>query len=395
MGNPLGDLGLKYNPFEPSASGTPISGELWVPDRWRQPLVDFLDTMRYTGGPKAYAVLGEYGSGKSYLLHWLERQELPDRRIRPFYFEDPGLQFYDLANDLLRRIGREEFAKSLWEFLNPQLEGFQLSYLGSAFLQWLQSIKRYRQEDEAIRALASQALNTGITGDEEIAHKLGRLVVETYDRPYFEYKDFVAGRRTSLVAEGEEAPYFAAVLRALRFAGNVQAVGFLLDEFEEVSLQKRLTRRQAHGYLATMKRLIGLTEREEFWIIVAMTPQAADITARLEPALWERFISQGQHQFQIPQMTDDEAMAVVAQRLQNARADGSVGAMFPFADDLHLALREDIKSSPRRLVKVCSLAIAEAARSSGATSVPFGRGFLQDIQARLYPISPVSEGGRP
>jgi len=296
-------LGLCFNPFEPAASGVPISGALWVPARWSQPLHNFFQTMRHTTGAKAYAILGEYGSGKTYLLRWLEREELPKNRIRPFYFDNPGLRFYDLANSLLRQIGREEFAKTLWEFLNPQLPGFQYSLFGSSFQDSLRAIKKYHREEDAIRALSDQIRAEGIAHDEEIRYKLGKLIVETYDRPYFEYKDFVAGRRGSLVAEGEEAPYFAAVLRALRLTGSADAVAFLLDEFEEVSLQKRLTRRQAHDYLTTMKRLIGLTEREQFWIITAMTPQAADVTRKLEPALWDRFVSQGKRQFAIPPLS--------------------------------------------------------------------------------------------
>lgn len=128
MGNPFSRFELTYNPFELAASGIPVSGALWVPERWRHPLQNFLNTMQHTSGPKAFAILGEYGSGKTYLLRWLEREEFPKRRIRPFYFDNPGAQFYDLANSLLRQIGREEFAKALWEFLNPQLPGFQLPY---------------------------------------------------------------------------------------------------------------------------------------------------------------------------------------------------------------------------------------------------------------------------
>ncbi|RMD62588.1 hypothetical protein D6833_06700 [Candidatus Parcubacteria bacterium] len=347
----------------------------------------------HTRGAKAYAILGEYGSGKTYLLRWLEREELPKHRIRPFFFDNPGLQFYDLANTLLRQIGREEFAKALWEFLNPQLPRFQPSLFRGSFQGWLQSVKKYRREEEAIRALAEQIHAKRIAHDEEIRYKLGRLIVETYDRPYFEYKDFVAGRRGSLVAEREEAPYFAAILRALRLTGNAEAVAFLLDEFEEVSLQKRLTKRQAHDYLATTKRLIGLTEREQFWIIVAMTPQAAEVTEKLEPALWQRFISQGKHQFEIPPLNGEEAEKLVRKRLDDARPEETaLDALFPFPENLIELLREDIKSSPRRLVKVCSLAIAQVAQAPDEVSVPFTAEHLQRVQEELYPHPSLNQG---
>lgn len=394
MENPFRRFELTYNPFEPAASGAPISGAEWVPERWRRPLEDFLDTMQHTGGPKAFAILGEYGSGKTYLLRWLEREEFPKRRIRPFYFDNPGAQFYDLANSLLRQIGREEFAKALWEFLNPQLPSFQMSLFGASFQEWLRTVKKYRKQEEAIQILSERLLKENIATDEEVRYKLGRLIVETYDRPYFEYRDFVAGHRGSLVAEKEEAPYFAAVLRSLRLTGSAEAVGFLLDEFEEIALQKQLTKRQAHEYLATMKRLIGLTEREEFWIIVTMTRAAAEITEKLEPPLWARFVSEGRRQFEIPPLNDEEATELVRRRLNAARPEGRTRKdLFPFPEKLTDYLRSDIKSSPRKLVKTCSFAIARAAAASEPVDVPFTADYLRQIQDEFYRTAPGPKEG--
>ncbi len=385
MAGDFARLNLRFNPFEPAASGVPIVDGLWVPDRWASPLRRFLDEMQRTRGAKAFAILGEYGSGKTYLLRWLEREELPKRRIRAFFFDNPGVQFYDLANALMRQLGREEFAKALWEFLDPRLPGFQTSLFGHSFQEWLRTVKKHRREEDAIRELSRKIQEKGIADDEEIRHKLARLIVETYERPYFQYKDFVAGRRGALVPEKEEAPYFATIVRALRLTGGAESVAFLIDEFEEVSLQKRLTKRQAHEYLATMKRLINLTEREQFWIFVAMTPQAAEITEKLEPALWERFISHGEHRFQIPPLNAEEAKELVARRLVTARPDedSDVDSLFPFPENLVELLREDIYSSPRRLVKVCSIAVARAA--SEEVPVPFTAKYLEEIQEELYP----------
>lgn len=394
MGNPYARLELTHNPFEPAASGAPLSGADWVPERWRRPLQEFLDTMQHTRGPKAFAILGEYGSGKSYLLRWLERQELPRRRIRPFYFDNPGVQFYYLADLLLRQIGREEFAKSLWEFLSPQIPRMQLSLFANNFQEWLRLVKKQRMSDEAIHTIAERLLEEEIATDEEVRHKLGRLIVETYDKPYFEYRDFVAGHRGSLVAEKEEAPYFAAILRSLRRTGNAEAVGFLVDEFEEIAYQKRLTKAQAHEYLATMKRLIALTETEEFWIIVTMTPQAADITSKLEPALWERFVSGGKYQFEIPALDDREVEELVSRRLKTARPEGNTrNDLFPFPSPLADYLRADIRSLPRKVVKTCSLAIARAVKASEEAIVPFTEVYLRSIQEELYPADSVSRGG--
>ncbi len=394
MANNYERLGLKYNPFEPAASGIPVSGELWIPERWKLPIQKFLDTLQHTPGPKAFAILGEYGSGKSYLLQWLAREELPkeSRRIQPFLFDNPGVQFYDLANQLFRQVGREEFAKSLWEFLSPILPGYQPSFFDKGFRDWLFYVWKHRRESDAIRVLSNKIQEYSIATDEEIRHKLARLLIETYDKPYFEYKDFVAGKRGSLVAEGEEAPYFAAVLRALKLTGNAESIAFLIDEFEEISLQKRLTKRQAHEYLATMKRLLRLTEKEQFWIFVAMTPQAAEVTEKLEPALWQRFISQGEHKFEIPPLNDNEVINLIGNRLKQARINNYIGdELYPFPENLTTILREDIKSSPRRLVKVCSISIARAVIEGDTIKIPFSENFLEGIQQELYPFQKTDE----
>lgn len=384
-------LKLKSNPFEPAASGAPLTGPLWVPPCWQEPLVQFLDTMEHAAGPKAYAILGEYGSGKTYLLRWLEREVLPERQILPFYFDNPGVQFYDLANTLLRRIGREEFAKSLYEYLRPSLSGLPRSLFGDSFFEWLQSVKRARRQDEAANIIAKRVREDGITEDEEIANKLGRIIVETIDRPYFEYKDFVAGRRGSYVAEREEAPYFAALIRALRLTQNVDAIALLIDEFEEISLQKRLTRRQAHDYLATLKRLINVAEEGNFWIIVTMTPPAAEITEKLEPALWERFTGQGKNQFNIPELDAQEAEELLRRRLASARSDEvSDEDLFPFTEDAVQHLRRDILFSPRRLIKTAAEAVARAAADSDI-EVPFTVDYLQVVQETLYPLEEATE----
>ncbi len=385
MANNISRLGLKYNPFEPAASGAPVS-DLWIPGRWKSKLDDFFEAMQHTEGPKAYAILGEYGSGKTYLLKYLERQYLPDFRIRPFFFDNPGVQFYDLANKLLKNLGREEFAKSLWELLSPELPSFQIPLWGVSFLTQLRSIQKSRQAEKAIESLAKGIISREITNDAEIAYKLARLVVDTADRPYFEYKDFIAGRSGSFVAEGEEAPYFAAIIRTLKITNNVGAIAFLMDEFEEVSLQKRLSQKQAQDYLATLKRLINLTERENLWIIVSMTPQAAEVTSRLQPALWERFVSQGIREFQIPPLEDGEVNELIKHRIVPAQKQGANSSeLFPFSDEPAQFFREDIKSSPRRLVKVCSFMIAKAAQDV-TIQLPFSESFCKDIQDQLYPI---------
>lgn len=317
-------LGLEFNPFEPSASGTPLSAEnLWLPKGWENRLRELLDLLTESVGVKALAIPGEYGSGKTYVLQWLYREELPERRIRPFYFDNPGVQFYDLAESLLRQIGRKDFAKSLWELASVHVDDpFQRNLFSRGYEEYISGYRqssRTQQRDvinAATYRLQEALLKVDVTSDDEIAYRLARIVAETPTKPYFEYRDFVAGTRETLVAEKEEAPYFTAILKTLRLAEGANAVAFLVDEFEEISLQKRLTRRAAHDYLATLKRLINLGQEEDFWVFVAMTPDSVERSRELEPALWDRFTGDGRYQFEIPALSAGEAVELVRRRLK-------------------------------------------------------------------------------
>src|SRR5579884_745976 len=374
MASDLSRLNLTINPFEPAATGAPVDS-LWIPDSWQNRLDQIIEMLEHSQGAKAVAIAGEYGSGKSYILRWLEREALPKLRIKPFYFDNPGSQFYALANSLLRQIGRKDFSKSLWELASVFVEGYQRSLFASGFEDFLKTGQSGRRHEQILAELQSAVLKAQITKDEEIAHCLARIVGETARKPYFEYRDFVTGKG-SLVAEREEAPYFGAILTTLRLAGGIKAVAFLIDEFEEISLQKRLSRREAHDYLATLKRLINLTSGEDLWLFVAMTPDAVEKTRMLEPSLWERFTTQGKYQFNIPELNTTDAQDLVAERLKSVRAVKERRRLFPFPDNFADHLTPATYSSPRRLIKFCFYAIS----SSDTTQLPFSAMYLKRVE---------------
>ena len=376
-------LGLTSNPFEPAASGAPVTADLWLPESWRTRLRKSIDLLSGGRGVKALAVSGAYGSGKSYVLQWLLREEFPRRHdVKPFYFDNPGVQFYDLANSLLRQIGRKDLAKCIWELAAIHVTGYQRDLFLRGFEEYLRSHRR--QTTDVLSELQTAIVNARITADEEIAHRLARLVTDSPRKPYFEYRDFVAGRPDALVAEREEAGYFGAILTILRLASGIKSVAFLVDEFEEISLQKRLTKREAHDYLATLRRLIDLTHEGDLWLVVAMTPDAVQKTNALAPALWDRFTNKGKYHWELPALSEGDATALVKHRLAAVRAQGEArrDELFPFPPDLVSLLKPATFSTPRRLVQFCFYAIGGATES---TPVPFREDYLKKVEAKLYP----------
>ncbi|MCY4613359.1 MAG: AAA family ATPase [Nitrospira sp.] len=384
----LQKLWLDSNPFEPSATGEPLSGVLSPPNALAERMENLFSVHETGEGVKAIVIVGEYGTGKTCLLQWLHGQVCPRRQIKSFYFDNPGVQFYDLANMLLRTIGRKDFAKFIWELAGSKVNvSYQRTLFQSGFEEYLSNASHRRRQQDMTSPLQDAVKIAGITTDEEIAHCLARIVTDIVKKPYFEFRDFIPQQKGSMVPEGEEAPYFRAILKTISQGTGAKAIAFLIDEFEEIGLQKRLTKRAAHDYLATLKRLINLAQSQQvdFWIILSMTPDAYEITKELEPSLIERVSDQT---IKIDTLTKKDALKLMKSRIAAARLKKmkeSTGVLFPFPDDV--LFRPSTYSNPRRLVKTCFRAIAQA---DADVQLPFTKEYLYKIEDELYPsLSPT------
>lgn len=389
----LQKLRLDFNPFEPATTGAPLLSVFSPPHELVQRTMALLDVQQTGQGVKAIVIVGEYGTGKTCLLQWLHRQVFPGRQIKSFYFDNPGVQFYDLANMLLRAIGRKEFAKFIWELAGSHVNvTYQRTLFQKGFEEYLSNAFHRRRQQDMTSPLQEAIRNADVTTDEEIAYCLARIVTDVVKKPYFEYRDFIPRQSGSMVPEGEEAPYFRAILKTISQGTGAKAIAFLVDEFEEIGLQKRLTKRAAHDYLVTLKRLINLAQSEQvdFWIILSMTPDAYRITKELEPALIDRV---SDRTLDIEPLTITHASTVMSSRLTAARPEGtdkSIGVLFPFPDDV--LFRPSTYSNPRRLVRACFRAIAQA---TAKVQLPFTEQYLHKVEDELYPSSPTNENSQP
>ncbi len=392
MPDMLSKLGLAFNPFEPAASGPPVGIAISPPRPLADRLSGFVETGRRARGPKVLVILGDYGTGKTCLLRWLHGGLLPDQRIRPFYFDNPGVHFYDLANALLRTIGRKDFAKFIWEFAGPHLSTpYDRNLFRQSFNEYLIAESRPRRGDrqDAVEPLQKAIMSANVTSDEEIAHCLARIVTDAVRKPYFEYRDFLPSKTDSLVAEAAEAPYFGAILTMLARGSGADAIAFLIDEFEEIGLQKRPTKRVVHDYLSTLNRLVHLTRQQDdhFWLFLSMTRDTYRTTMEFEPALVERFATQDSV-LRIEPLHRHDALTLIQSRLRAARHRNSTSGgsdngstLFPFPDDV--PFRSRTRSNPRRLVKACSSAISAASED---TTLPFSTDYLRKVEDRLFAI---------
>ncbi|RCV65033.1 hypothetical protein C5S53_05775 [Methanophagales archaeon] len=380
---------LEINPFPAAAAGIDIEdkSKLYVPDGWKNRVEEYISFLTTGRGPKAFPIIGKYGSGKTVLLKYLKGY-FQEKGIYPFLFDNPGLQFYDLANFLMREIGRHEFAKSLWELAKPHIKKpAQRTLIPMSFSEWLSPLsKKAERESKAIELQKIIKNKLSVTTDEEIAYRLSLIVVEAGIKPYFEYRDFVVGGKGALVAEKEEAPYFKALLKTLSLIYNVKGIAFLIDEFEEVALYKRMpAKRKAHEYLATLRRLINLSEEENLWLALAMPPEAADSTQKLDQALWERLTTEGQYKFELNPLELEEAKGLLIWWLDRARPEESKkkGTLFPFPETIIDYLKDPELRYPRPLVRIGFSILAEAINRK--EKCPFPEDFTREIIENNYP----------
>ena len=314
---------LDRNPFPPAATGIDIEKDLYLPSKWKDILEEHYSMLSTSGGAKAFPIIGEYGSGKTVLLKGYLKPFFEGKRIKPFYFENPGVQFYDLANALLRDLGRYEFSKALWELCrSDQQYSGQTTLVPMDFDKMLSNLKTKKEKDQKASEIA-KIIKNGIklTDDEEIAYRFALMIVETGNKPYFEYRDFIAGQKEALVAEGEEHKYFNTVIKAIIDIYRVEGVAFLIDEFEDIAIPKRRPRSKSYEYLATLRRLIDISEKENLWITIAMTHEAAKATQDMNPPLWERFTHNERTTLNLEPLSVEDSKDLIQWWLIRARED--------------------------------------------------------------------------
>ncbi|MBA7635092.1 hypothetical protein ES703_42692 [subsurface metagenome] len=392
---------LSRNPFPPAASGIDVERNLYIPPKWRKKIGEYYETLYHGEGAKAFPIVGEYGSGKTVLLKGYLKDFFENKRIKTIYFENPGVKFYDLANTLMRSLGRYEFSKALWERCKEYLaERGQRLLFSMSFSDMLATLKTRAHREEKAKELSDVIKNKlNLTDEDEVAYKLGLMIVDTSSKPYFSYRDFVAGPKGSLVAEREEPKYFKAVINAITKTYGLEGVTFLMDEFEEIAFPKRMTRKQTYEYLATLRSLIEISERENLWIILAMTPEAAAETQEMNNALWQRFTHQEKETIMtLEPLTELESKELIKWWLNRPRGEDELKAyknkIFPFPEDIEKVLERPEVRLPRPLVRIGFFTLARAEEEK--IEAPFPIDFIEKIINELYPsrTSKESENGK-
>ena len=375
----LEKFGLNYNPFPPAATGAAFGETNWIPRSWADEITQSIQDLSLTEGAKAIAIVGPYGTGKTFLLQWIMEHQYRPRRIQAYFIENPGVTFYTLADHLLRQVGRNELSKGMWELLNKDIPSrtLQGDFFKREFSVWLDQLSDRNKRERAIRDIQSAIITQNVTRDEEIAFRFGQMIVDTKDRPYYRFQDFIPRSSSTLVAENQEGEYFKALIRILQRIQNVDGIAFLVDEFEDAALGKKLSRRQSAEYHSTLRNLLDTARDEDFWLTLSSTPQGLEQTRNIEPPLMQRFGSE----FRIPRLTDQDAYDLAYHRLEKARIESNPDSLWPFADDVISTIMENNRAWPRGLVKILSQSLTSAIREGIDPPIP--NSLIQKVESDL------------
>ena len=88
----------------------------------------------------------------------------------------------------------------------------QGDFLKREFSVWLDQLSDRNKREKAITDIQSAIITQNVTRDEEIAFRFGQMIVDTKDRPYYRFQDFIPRSSGTLVAENREGEYFKTLI---------------------------------------------------------------------------------------------------------------------------------------------------------------------------------------
>lgn len=375
---------LEGNPFTPSGTGLPNGSYVYLGSRMLNKVERFYKELSTGRGAKTFPLIGKYGSGKSAFMKGFLTDFFWKKKIKAFYIENPGVNFYNIANHVLQSLGRYEFCKALYEISEHYMTR-QQALFGSNYDAFLNGLKTKKDRDEMIVNLQRILKDkVQLTSNETVAYSFAKMVIETKVRPFFDYKDFVSDGASPSVPKDKEAEYFNALITAIKKIYGADGVALLLDEFEELTLGSRLSSRVQYEYLSTFRKLIDESQNQNLWIVLAMVPGVETIIERINPPLWERFSHRGETTLSLEELEPEEIVGIIEKWLNSMRNDKKPKSLFPFEEGVEeVFLSRSQLRLPRVIVKVCFQALARA--SSEDIEPPLTKDYVEKVANDFYP----------
>ncbi len=392
-------LGLRANPFPPDGLAPddnllPSSPETL--DAIGEFVRQFLRTRKYRG----MVVLGTYGTGKTHTLK-LIREQLQESGLplKAIYLITPSYEPYQILRGILREIGQGEVIKMLWNVVmedlttkykkdgvdffgqfEPQVQSRTTRGRTSAaatsqpplfirrllapeslgdYRTFLEAFDRDNLSHDALREYIVSVFKDKITTDLSIAGEFASMLIHDQYQAFASWENLtVPGRNRTLFKPDGEPVLLLALMQVLK-ANGIQYLIILIDEFEGISLMKRMTRRDAVHYLYTLRMLIDRAwDEHPFAFVLASTRQAWE-TAKGD--LYEAFGDRVAEELELPRLNDERTRQMMINYLDTARnSDDARGTLSPFDDDFFTVVGPGRRNTPRQLVRLCYQLIERA-----------------------------------
>jgi len=317
--------GLQFNPF-PLGGNYPESylSYTHINPANKARITDFLLSTFMRGEFNGLLIMGEYGSGKSHMLHFARQMVLTDpffgKQALCFLISNPSVSPEDILLSMLREVKlgvvQDLIFAPVAESLNDKYEGKVLPFLkdftsfGSSLfddartdpfegidifrLSYREFAKLLRDKQlslqkSAFQGYAREVLSQKINLSDQITEDLIQLISvsatdsqNTRSWEVFISTRLMSSKRGSLGVEY----YLEAFLQLFKHSG-IRHIYLFVDELEDLRTV-RLSPKAAVEYLATLRKMIQHNYRM-FSFVLACTRDAWNELLSLYPAIEDRF----------------------------------------------------------------------------------------------------------
>jgi hypothetical protein len=314
---------LKINPF-PLGGNYPdayLSYTFLSPER-RSRIQDFLMSTFVREEFNGLLVKGEYGSGKSHILHYIREQILSSsffgNKALCFLIQNPSVAPEDILLSMLREVklgviqdlifssvaaalkekynDAEEFISN-FAISNPQkklievqgdLQWFEDLY-GLSYREFLKRLTDHNVElnKTAFRDFATEALQNHLNIERSLIDDFVKLITTDGTNNTQSWEVFLSSRLMSNKKGSLGIEYYLQAFLELFKSKGVRHIYLLVDEFEDLRTQ-RLTNKATVEYLAKLRKMIQHNYKM-FSLVLACTRDAWNDLLTLYPAIEDRF----------------------------------------------------------------------------------------------------------
>ena len=393
---------LPDNPFPPPGIADAAGEYPPLRDRDFDALINFIQQGYSTGQRQFLVIKGEYGSGKTQMLRYVEHivnrfMSKGDHAARAIYVERPRLNAQELNRTVLSTLGQDTVKKYVWFAVRgllltdlqekPQrfldLQKNLLAQRGQRSKSGRQrssgQIEMWVDTDPALTAPFDAVFNPQVVQDyrtfldtleskgwsrEDVRSYLATLLLQATQLPdltslgqtfvalllapddaAFTSWETLLGVTNSKATLSLRAPEFLRFLLRIMALNGIAYVYMLLDEFEEVSQTALLTLRQRQDYIYTMREVLNSIE-EGLSVIIAISPPGWD--ALLQEGVPFADVAAGI--INLPRVELTDAIKLVQSYLDRERAGTTYpqGSLYPLNRELIAYILDNFPRAAQR-----------------------------------------------